>query len=86
MNCASPIPTERDLAVSPELAILAALRVSIEIATETLRAVHPIDELVRHQRCDGDLLNAALIIHAAEALRLAIVDYEQRMAGLHEPA
>jgi hypothetical protein len=44
MSCVSPIPTQNDLAISPELAILAALRVSIELAAETLRVVHPVDQ------------------------------------------
>jgi hypothetical protein len=83
MSVVSPIPTETDLAISPELAILAALRISIELAGETLRAVHPVDERPLHCR-DADILCAATIVHLAEALRLAIVDYEQRMAGLRE--
>jgi hypothetical protein len=83
MTCVSPIPTQTDLAISPELAILAALRVSIELAAETLRVVHPVDEHSLHCR-DGDVLSAATIVYLAEALRLAIVDYEQRVAGLHE--
>jgi len=84
MSVVSPIPTETDLAISPELAILAALRISIELAAETLRAVHPVDERPLHCR-DPDILCAATIVHLAEALRLAIVDYEQRTAGLHSP-
>lgn len=82
MSVVSPIPTQDDLAISPELAILAALRVSTELAAETLRVVHPIDEPISHCR-DGDVHSAATIVYLAQALRLAIVDYEQRMAGLH---
>lgn len=84
MICVSPIPSQADLAVSPELAILAALRVSIELAAETLRVVHPVDEPILLHRHDGDVLSAAMIVSLAAALRLAIVDYEQRMAGLHD--
>ena len=83
MSVVSPIPTETDLAVSPELAILAVLRVSIELAAEALRVVHPVDERPLHSR-DADVLSAATIVYLAEALRLAVVDYEQRMAGLHD--
>ena len=82
MTLVSPIPTQTDLAISPELAILAALRIAIELAAETLRVVHPVDDRSLHCR-DGDTLSAATIVYLAEALRLAIVDYEQRMAGLH---
>jgi hypothetical protein len=82
MSC--PIPTRHDLAVSPELAILAALRVSIELAAETLRVAYPLGQ-PRLYPGDGDLLSAATIVCLADALRLAVVDYEQRMAGLHEP-
>ena len=82
MSVVSLIPTETDLAISPELAILAAVRVSVELAAESLRAVHPVDERPLHCR-DADILCAATIVHLAEALRLAIVDYEQRAAGLH---
>ena len=83
MSCERPLPTQADLAISPELAILAALRVSIELAAETLRVVHPVDEPMLLHR-DGDALSAAMIVSLAAALRLAIVDYEQRMAGLHD--
>jgi hypothetical protein len=83
MSVVSRIPTETDIAVSPELAILAALRVSIELAGETLRVVHPVDDRAL-LFSDGDLVSAAAILYLAEALRLAIVDYEQRMAGLHQ--
>jgi hypothetical protein len=76
-------PTQTDLAVSPELAILTALRVSSEIAADTLRTLIPIDESVRHCR-DSDALSAATIVYLAEALRLAILDYEQRMSGANE--
>jgi hypothetical protein len=82
VSVVSPIPTESDLAVSPELAILAALRIAIELAGETLRVVHPVAERSLHCR-DDDALSAATIVYLAEALRLAIVDYEQRMAGFH---
>ena len=83
MSLVSRIPTQTDIAISPELAILAALRVSIELTGETLRVLHPVDDgnlLFR----DRDLFSAAAILYLAEALRLAIVDYEQRMAGLHQ--
>lgn len=79
MSVVSPIPTQNDLAISPELAILAALRVAIELTTETLQAVHPVDKPIR----DRDALSAATIVYLAETLRLAVVDYEQRTAGLH---
>jgi hypothetical protein len=82
MSLTAPLPTENDLAISPELAILATLRVAIQLAAETLRVAHPINDAAL--RChDGDTLSAAIIVSLAEALRLAIVDYEQRMAGLH---
>jgi len=82
MSVVSPIPTLNDLAISPELAILAALRVSIELATDTLRLIHPVDEPLRHG-CDADVHSAATVVYLAQALRLAVVDYEQRTAGLH---
>jgi hypothetical protein len=84
MSCVSRIPSHDDLAVSPELAILAVLRVSIELATDALRVVHPVDERDLHGR-DADVHSAATVVHLAEALRLAIIDYEQLMAGLHQP-
>jgi hypothetical protein len=83
MSCVSPIPTQTDLAVSPELAILAALRVAIELAAETLRVVHPVDDRRLHCR-DGDALTAATIVYLAEALRTVIIDYERRVSSLHE--
>jgi hypothetical protein len=83
MSSVSHIPTQTDIAISPELAILAALRVSIQLAAETLRVVHPVD--APSLRCpDADVLSAATIVYLAEALRLAIVDYERRMSALHD--
>jgi hypothetical protein len=77
----TPLPTQQDLTISPELAILAALRVSLQLVSDTLRIVQPVDHPPDYR--DPDVLSAATIIHLAEALRIAVVDYEQRMAGLH---
>lgn len=84
MSCASPMPTENDLAVWPEFAILAALRVSIVLAVQTLRVVHPVDEPTLLPGRDGDTISARNIVRLAERLRRAIVRYERRTAGLHD--
>ena len=75
-----PLPTQEDLTISPELAILAALRVSLELAAETLRVVHPVDQPIHAD--DLDVFTAATIVHLAEALRHVVANYERRMAGL----
>ena len=79
MSVVSPIPAEDDVGTSPKFAILAALRIAIELASETLRAVYLVDAPSIHRRAD-DVRRAASIVYLAEHLRLAVVEYEQRIA------
>lgn len=70
------LPNQWDLAVSPELGILAAVRVTLELAADTLRVVHPLDE----PPSDREEEAASTVFFLAELLRLAILDYEHLTA------
>lgn len=74
------LPTQNDLAVSPELAILAALRVSLHLAIDVLQVVYPLNELPT----DHEHRAAHQVVLLADVLRVAVHDYEQLMAGLHD--
>jgi hypothetical protein len=71
------LPTQSDLAISPELGILAALRVTLQLAADTLHIVHPLGE----PPCDPEEHAAHTVLLFVEALRLALRDYERLADG-----
>jgi hypothetical protein len=71
------LPSQNDLAIAPELGVLAALRVALQLTTDTLGVVHPLDELPT----DPEQLAAHAVVFLAEALRVAVLDYEALTAG-----
>jgi hypothetical protein len=70
------LPSQTDLAVAPELGILAALRVTLHLVADTLHVVHPLSEPPR----DPEAHAAHTILLFVEALRLALHDYERLAA------
>ena len=71
-------PTPTDLAIAPELGVLAALDVTLATAAYQLQSEHPelgLDALARGDLPSAEARNASLLIYRCADLRAAIRDY-----------
>lgn len=73
-------PTPNDLAIAPELGVLAALDATLATAAYQLMSEHPelgLDALARGDPPDAEARMASLLCCRIHALRAAIRDYRQ---------